>query len=127
MAFNELNSVEHFVIHQLSDNESSVTGNQAGDIAGDMNDIDRQAKGIVANTVDDIAEGITGGLTKQQIGLLELCKEVKFRDELFQFLNLAKHPTNFKLHIKPFIDLGWLTMTIPNKPTSPNQQYLTTL
>jgi hypothetical protein len=24
-----------------------------------------------------------------------------------------------KLHIKLLIDLGWLTMTIPNKPTSP--------
>lgn len=127
-----INELLNLILRNAEINEAGVIASDiAGDIAGDMNDVDSQVKEIVANTVDDIAddiaEGIAEGLTKEQVGLLDFCKEVKFRDELFLFLNLAKHPTNFKLHIKPLIDLGWLTMTIPLKPTSPNQQYLTTL
>jgi hypothetical protein len=40
---------------------------------------------------------------------------------------LVNNANNFETYIQPLVALNWLTMTIPHKPTSPKQQYLTTL
>ena len=43
--------------------------------------------------------------------------------ELFKWQNRTKFRTKY---IKPLIDVGWLTMTIPDKPQSSKQRYITT-
>jgi len=80
-----------------------------------------------ANDFDNTGGGyILIGVAKDHIGLLELCQTAILRKDLFEFLNLANHPANFKIYIKPLLSSNWLAMTIPSKPTSPKQQYLTT-
>lgn len=108
-----------------------IAGDIVGDIASFIERIEYQVNEIISTVVDDvvsdIAGGIAGGIDMQKIGLLKLCTKPVLRNGMFQFLNMAQHPTNFKLYIKPLLDLNWLTMTIPHKPTSPNQKYLSTL
>jgi len=43
--------------------------------------------------------------------------------ELFKWQNRTKFRTKY---IKPLIGVGWLTMTIPDKPQSSKQRYITT-
>jgi ATP-dependent DNA helicase RecG len=43
--------------------------------------------------------------------------------ELFKWQNRTKFRAKY---IKPLIDAGWLAMTIPDKPQSSKQRYLTT-
>ncbi|HPS12785.1 MAG TPA: hypothetical protein PLB87_05860 [Prolixibacteraceae bacterium] len=108
------NKVSLVLGNQVSNQAGGIAGNQVSNQANLLHSTENQELEIIrlidGNQVDTIvrgiASGITGSLTNQQIGLLNFCKEVKFRDELFQFLNLAKHPTNFKLHIKPLIDIN---------------------
>jgi len=42
--------------------------------------------------------------------------------ELFKWQNRTKFRDK---HIKPLIDVGWLAMTIPDKPQSSKQRYIT--
>ena len=116
-----------------------IVDDQAGTIANDIADdiveaiksTDYQSHETIStidsDIVNDIAGGIAGGIADGEVGILDLCRTPQYRDELFKQLQLAKHPTNYKLYVKPLVYLNWLTMTIPDKPTSPKQQYLTTL
>jgi len=58
--------------------------------------------------------------------ILTFCQDPKSRDEIFEELGLYKNTKNHNHHIKPLIEVGWLNLTLPNKPTSKNQQYYTT-
>ena len=111
--------------------DSTIADDIADDIADAIKNTDYQSPETI-NTIDsdivnDIAGGIAGGMTDRVVEILNLCRIPQYRDELFKKLQLAKHPTNYKLYVKPLVDINWITMTIPNKPTSPKQQYITTL
>jgi ATP-dependent DNA helicase RecG len=55
--------------------------------------------------------------------ILRLCTEPKKRSEIFEALKLANQTKNFKLHIQPLLESGYLELTIPDKPRSKNQKY----
>ena len=58
--------------------------------------------------------------------ILEICKRPKKRQEILHKLDLFNNYKNYETYIKPLVDKGWITLTIPDKPTSRNQQYKTT-
>ena len=70
--------------------------------------------------------GLKLGPSRDQVQLLEFTfKERSIAElmELFKWQNRTKFRTKY---IKPLIDVGWLTMTIPDKPRSSKQRYITT-
>lgn len=46
--------------------------------------------------------------------------------EILDSIGLKSHTDNYKKYIEPCINLGWLSMTIPDKPQSRSQKYITT-
>ncbi len=62
----------------------------------------------------------------QIVRLLKYALKAKSREELLSHLGLKNHFDNYKRHIEPIIDRNWLGMTIPDKPNSRNQRYITT-
>ena len=61
----------------------------------------------------------------QQAQILEFCKTPKSREEIQNFLKL-KDREYFRAEIlKPLINKESLLLTIPDKPTNPNQKYYT--
>jgi len=50
----------------------------------------------------------------------------KSRKEIMTFLDISTHTDNYERHIVPLLKKGYLTMTLPDKPKSKNQKYLTT-
>lgn len=82
---------------------------------------------IADNQIRAIAGGIAGGIANKFIGVLESASAAKSRKEILTKLNLVNNANNFETYIQPLVTINWLTMTIPHKPTSPKQQYLTTL
>ena len=63
--------------------------------------------------------------TEQAEKLLAFCIEPRSREEMQSFLNL-KHREHFRVEIlKPLLEQGLLEPTIPDKPKSPNQKYVT--
>jgi len=67
--------------------------------------------------------GTKSGLSRDQVEILRNCLEDKAIGELMM-LSGRSNRTKFRNQvIKPFIDEGWLEMTIPDKPTSSKQKY----
>ena len=59
--------------------------------------------------------------------MLEIAEISISRKDLLLGLSLVNNANNFENYIQSLIAINWITMTIPDKPTSPNQKYLTTL
>ena len=56
--------------------------------------------------------------------ILEICKEPKSITEIMEKLGYKSSKTLKRNYIKPLLEMGKLKMTIPDKPTSKNQKYI---
>ena len=59
--------------------------------------------------------------------ILEFCKEPKTIKEILEKFNFKSSPTLRRDYIKPLLKIGKLQMLNPEKPTSKNQKYKTTI
>jgi ATP-dependent DNA helicase RecG len=75
---------------------------------------------------DEDRNAIKDRVSDSIIKVLQYCKKPKSSDEIFEEIGLYKNTKNHNHHIKPLIEIGWLNLTLPNKPTSKNQAYYTT-
>jgi ATP-dependent DNA helicase RecG len=61
------------------------------------------------------------------VEILEFCRQPKSRKEIMDKLGISfSSNRNIQLYIKPLIDNDLINLTLPDKPSSPNQQYYTT-
>ena len=74
----------------------------------------------------DIARDIAEAKIEKSIELMKLAQVAASRKQLVTGINLVKNTKNFETYIRPLVNIGWLSMTIPDKPTSPKQQYVIT-
>lgn len=80
-----------------------------------------------SDRVSDRAEDDTYiDATDKVVSILRFCKEAKFRKEIFELLGVTYQFKNFKAFIEPLLQHDYLELTVPDKPTSPKQQYRTT-
>jgi ATP-dependent DNA helicase RecG len=57
--------------------------------------------------------------------ILRFCRSPRSRKEILEYIGLTNHPKNYKAHIVPLIENGYLELTIPDKPRSSKQRYIT--
>jgi len=110
---------------------SVIAGVQAKNTFASINIVDNQANGVF-DTVSIAITGVVAGvianaLTRNEIKLLEMALKLQNRETLLIHIGVSNHPKNYKCYVLLLINKGLLTMTIPDKPTSPVQKYLTTL
>ena len=75
---------------------------------------------------EKIELGTKQGLSRDHLKILKKCKEESSAVELMNILGRTNR-TKFKLTIiYPLIDQGFIELTIPDKPKSPNQKYRST-
>ncbi len=58
-------------------------------------------------------------------GLLSFCREPRSREEIIQYLAIASGQYALRRYLDPLIQAGLIRLTIPEKPRSPQQRYLT--
>ena len=75
----------------------------------------------VQDTVQDAVQ-VIGNITLDD--LLKYCKKPRTRQEMQNFCGLAGRNNFAKLYIGPLVKEGKLRMTIPDKPNSKNQKYV---
>jgi ATP-dependent DNA helicase RecG len=111
--------------------KSAIAGIQAGTIAEDIKAIDNQADELidaVSSTITGaIAGAIADAIANKEATILSLAQKPQDREFLLNEIGVTNHRKNYESYMLPLANKGWLTMTIPHKPTSPNQKYLTTL
>ena len=75
------------------------------------------------DTTHDAAHD-TSVFSKQNL-LLEFCAEPKSRDEMQAYIDVSSRSHFSKFYLKPLLASGKLEMTLPDKPKSKNQKYIT--
>jgi ATP-dependent DNA helicase RecG len=65
-------------------------------------------------------------LKKEAFKILQFCVTAKKRSEILEEIGLSNHPANYDTHIVPLLDAGLLAYTVPDKPRSSIQKYITT-
>ncbi len=65
-------------------------------------------------------------VTPQVRKILEACNKQRSREEIKQILGSSDREHLRKAYLRPALEAGWLTMTIPQKPKSRMQRYLIT-
>ncbi len=65
---------------------------------------------------------IAGGIAKKLITVLEIAEISKSRKDLLLGLSLVNNVNNLENYIQSLIAISWIAMTIPDKPTNPNQK-----
>ena len=93
-------------------------------IINSLEDVDRYLRSL-----DDLRWNNEGLKIKSKVDdlflkVLTYCVRPKTREEIFEHVEIYNNSRNFRNYIKPIVDLGWLRLTIPDKPTSKNQKYL---
>lgn len=99
-------------------------------IAYDIALLDNEVVSYSSDRVSDIDTDIVydrvEALTERQKRVLLVCLKPQSSRELLKMIDVTYHPDAVKLYIRDLIELGCLQLTIPEKPTSPNQRYFTT-
>ena len=65
-------------------------------------------------------------VSDQVISIITYCTSPKSKQEILTFLGLKKHTDNFKRHIQPLIEKGYLDYTVKENLKDRNQKYIIT-
>ena len=75
---------------------------------------------------DQVGDQVRDQVIDRILYTLILCIKPKTKLEILKNINLTNKSTNFKNNVLPAIEAGLLAMTIPDKPSSSKQKYITT-
>ena len=103
---------------KTSENKVLEILNTWTDQAGD------QASNLVSNLAVQIIES---NLNDKVLAILALLNEPKKKIEIVEKINLSNQAKNRERYLDPLVKLGWIEMTIPEKPTHKDQKYKRTI
>ena len=90
-----------------------------------ISDIDDCLRSLDDQRRAQVESEIRNKLDKITLNILVYSTKPKTRIEIFNCIKLYNNSKNFNRHISPMIEIGWLQLTIPDKPTSKHQKYVT--
>ncbi len=64
-------------------------------------------------------------LDEHKTSVLKLCQKPQSRKNILKKLGLTNHYENFRRHVMPLLEAGYLDYTMPDIPNSRKQQYVT--
>lgn len=91
-----------------------------------LSEIDNYLRSLKTVKRDQVEPKLLSTLETVFLKVLVFCEKPQSRLAILETLKLYNNSRNFDNYIKPLIEVGWLNLTIPNKPTSKNQRYYTT-
>jgi ATP-dependent DNA helicase RecG len=91
-----------------------------------LSEIDNRLRSQKTVKRDQVEPKLLSLLESVFLKVLAFCELPQSRLAILEILKLYNNSRNFDNYIKPLIEIGWINQTLPNKPTSKNQQYYTT-
>ena len=90
-----------------------------------LSDIDAYLRLSESQRWNQVKPQLISYIDELLLRVISFCTEPKTREEIFTHIGLFNNSKNYNKYIKPIIELGWLNLTLPGKPTSKNQKYTT--
>jgi len=83
-------------------------------------------KDTIQDTTHDTTQDTTQGTTqeKNEVELLKFCEVARSREEMQSHIGITNREYFSKAYLKPLLESGRLKRTIPDKPSSRNQRYI---
>jgi ATP-dependent DNA helicase RecG len=72
-----------------------------------------------------VSEAVERKDVQDEKGLLEFCRTPRTRSEIIEYLDIASGQYALRRYLDPLVKSGAIQLTHPDKPRSPNQQYVT--
>jgi len=91
-----------------------------------LNKIDTHLRSQQILKRDQVEPKFLAVLESPYLKVLKHCEKPQNRLSNLENLDLYNNSRNFENYIKHLIDIGWINLTIPDKPRSKNQKYYTT-
>lgn len=119
------------IIQSTESEQAGVIGSEQAESINNLSlnldiQIDTFAASIDNTTMSAIVSAIVSVIDEKERGLLTLALQAHNRPTLLATIGVSNHQKNYNNYMLPLVKKGWLSMTIPDKPTSPNQKYITT-
>lgn len=125
--FSNLEELNHF-LNTLSDQASDQAKTNNRKALEVFNRWNGQANDQASDQASDQAvKIIESNLNDKVPAILNNLDEPKKRAEILENLGLTNHSRNRERYLDPLVSLGWIEMTIPEKPTHQDQKYKRTL
>jgi ATP-dependent DNA helicase RecG len=86
--------------------------------------ISRWMKQYGYNKANELLSLLKPFISQNSIDILEFCLQARSREAIFEKIQMYNNTKNYNKHIKPLLTMGWIQHTLPNKPSSRNQQYI---
>ncbi|MFY8035014.1 MAG: Fic family protein [Flexibacteraceae bacterium] len=115
-----INKLDH-LLNKLIESNRDIVRDIAGDIARDI------VNAVNPLDISEIVESVEVMMNKNRLAILNICVVPQGRKMVLEQLGLSGNVKNYDTYMAPLVLQGLLQMTIPNKPTNPNQKYVTTL
>lgn len=77
-----------------------------------------------AALIDRVTAAIRSQVRSQVDMVLEYCRAPRGRNEILKHIGVTPLYKNFQKRLQPLIDAGLLSLTVPDKPRSRNQRYI---
>jgi ATP-dependent DNA helicase RecG len=119
--------LNHYGLNSAAVTDSAIAGFLVGVQAYELESIENQVKEAIANVDNAIVGAIASAIAENERKILVKALVPSDRELLLTHIGVTNHRKNYENYMLPMVSKGWLSMTIPNKPTSPKQKYLTTL
>jgi len=108
---------------QADDQDNELIVNSISDIQFLLSHWDDQANDQAGDQVQTVLDKSI----HEKVGVILSQLDVpKSRSEIFGAIGLKNHTDTRKRYLDPLLQLGWVRMTIPEFPSSPNQKYIIT-
>lgn len=114
-------------------NDSDERGEDAnGELNGTLTYADSDTNSVTSSDTnsdtssdtDSITNSVT--LSEKQKVVLDFCRKPRNAREIMDRIGISYHSKNMKIYVKDLVLGGYLRLTIPDKPNSPAQKYVTT-
>jgi ATP-dependent DNA helicase RecG len=115
-----LNTLSNLANDQANDQVKTNESKGLGVFEKKINIRDDQAN-------DQAVQIIESSLNDKVLSILNVLEEPKKRVEILEHIGLRNHSDNREKYLDPLVKLGWIALTIPEKPTHQNQKYKRTI
>lgn len=121
--FNNLEELSHFLNRlsdQVNDQDKTSDSKESEVLKNPLSRLNDQAS-------DQAVQIIESQLNDKVLAILNVLEEPKKRVEILEHIGLRNHSDNREKYLDPLVKLGWIEMTIPEKPTHKDQKYKRTI
>lgn len=123
VTFTNLEELSYFLntLSNLASDQGKPNDNKGLEILNTWSD---QAGNLASNLAVKIIES---NLNDKVLAIITLLNEPKKKVEILEKIDLSNQAKNRERYLDPLVNLGWIEMTIPDKPTHKDQKYKRTI